>query len=189
MKILGHRTASHQRLSKFLWHAEQGIMWKCPRALETIKSEQQRRQERKALRVRIAERARRERVFEVPGRSQSTTRAIPSADMWRAFTDGSQTWEKSWTCPYDPDTRVVIQARFLISLARFLDMCISSHAYLLHFVGFSTPGLSKQLQHTVACRIISPFQRVYDSHPQIPTCCRWQLYLSTVGSRTSTLPA
>lgn len=86
-------------------------MWKCPTALETIKVEQQRREERKALQVRIADRAKRERVFEVPGRSHSTARAIPGAEMWRAFIDGSQTWERFWTCPYDPDNKIVIQVR------------------------------------------------------------------------------
>lgn len=96
-------------------YAEHGIMWKCPIALETVKSEQQRRQERKAMQVRIADRARRECVFEVPGRSQSTTRAVPGAEMWSAFTDGSQTWEKFWTCPYDPETKIVIQVGTLLA--------------------------------------------------------------------------
>jgi hypothetical protein len=94
---------------ELLCYAEQGIKWKCPRALDTIESERKGRRHRKSLQVRIADRAKRERVYEVPGRSHSTARAIPGAEMWGAFTDGSQTWEKFWTCPYDPDTKVVIQ--------------------------------------------------------------------------------
>lgn len=148
-------------------YAEHGVMWKCPIALETVKSEQQRRQERKALQVRIADRAKRERIFEVPGRSQSTSRAIPGAEMWGAFTDGSQTWEKFWTCPYDPDRKVVIQVGPLpacsFTLATPLSTSTSVHVFT---------ALSSTLSSAVACIGWFRVPEALGVHPAVVVCQR-----------------
>ena len=69
----------------------------------------------KDVRVRIADRARREEVFEVPGRSQATTRTIPPPEKWVKIFNGSYVWEKTWESAYDPDDKIVIEVGTLLT--------------------------------------------------------------------------
>lgn len=66
---------------------------------------------RSSGRVQIADRSRRETIFEVPGRSHATDRSLPGIDVWSHFVDDrpTLTWEKVWTDPYDAENRKVIQ--------------------------------------------------------------------------------
>jgi hypothetical protein len=63
----------------------------------------------RATAVTIAERKARERVHEIPGFSEATTRALPNLSVWEQLASGFASWERTWTDPFSHDNTKVIQ--------------------------------------------------------------------------------
>eukprot|EP00892_Ulva_mutabilis_P002766 jgi/Ulvmu1/12490/UM009_0143.1 len=90
---------------------ETDVPWRCPKAQSTLALRRRDRSLRAPGRVQIAERGKRDTVFEVPGRSHATCRSLPGIEVWSHFFEDSPclTWEKVWIDPFNLDNRKVIQ--------------------------------------------------------------------------------